>query len=146
MFDIGFAGQYETDAKRNFGVIRKHNTNNVWIFTNYDESLDNNQLNISNPSLVFANVHTNITGGRVFDLSQPIKVVDGGTGKNTFTTGAILIGNGQGEFLELSNTTSSGTYGNSNFVPVVTIDDYGRVSSITTEAIFENAIIDCGTY
>lgn len=134
--DIGFAGNYYDGAtQRHTGVVRIHGTNEMYLFTNYDEEFNNNTLNIANPSLVLANLHANLVSGYVENLAAAIKVTDGGTGKTSFTTGSIVVGNGTGELLELSNTSSAGTYGNSAFVPVVTVDNYGRVSSVSVEEI-----------
>jgi hypothetical protein len=52
----------------------------------------------------------------------------------SITTGQILTSNGS-HLLALSNTGTSGTYGNASFIPVVTTDAYGRVSSVTNTAI-----------
>ena len=52
----------------------------------------------------------------------------------SITTGQILTSNGS-HLLALSNTGTAGTYGNASFIPVVTTDAYGRVSSITNTAI-----------
>ena len=52
----------------------------------------------------------------------------------SITTGQILTSNGS-HLLALSNTGTAGTYGNASFIPVVTTDAYGRVSSVTNTAI-----------
>jgi hypothetical protein len=52
----------------------------------------------------------------------------------SITTGQILTSNGS-HLLALSNTGAAGTYGNASFIPVVTTDAYGRVSSVTNTAI-----------
>ena len=61
--DIGFAGNYhESGTDKHFGIIRKHGTNDAYIFTGYDEEFDTNLLNVANPSLVYANVRANLIG------------------------------------------------------------------------------------
>jgi hypothetical protein len=61
--DIGFAGNYhDSGTDRHAGVIRKHGTNDVYVFTGYDEEFGTNLLNIANPSLVYANVRANLIG------------------------------------------------------------------------------------
>jgi hypothetical protein len=147
ILDIGFAGNYYDGASNvHAGVVRVHGTNDFYMFTGYNEEFDNNLLNIANPTLILANTHTNITGGRVSGLSQAINVVDGGTGRNTFTTGSIVIGNGTGGLLQLANTGTAGTYGNAATVPVVTTDAYGRVSGVTNTAIaIDTSAITSGT-
>ena len=52
----------------------------------------------------------------------------------SITTGQILTSNGS-HLLALSNTGTAGTYGNASYIPVVTTDAYGRVSSVTNTAI-----------
>lgn len=141
LVDIGFAGNYfDGSTNRHVGVVRKAGTNEFYIFTGYDAEFDTNVLNIANPSLVIANTHTNVKDGTLYNvtinsLASALDVKDGGTGQVSFTTGGLLIGNGTGDILQLANTSSAGTYGNSAFVPVVTVDDYGRVSSVTTQEI-----------
>lgn len=66
--DIGIVGNYyDGSVQRHAGIIRKFNSNDFYIFTNYDEEFNTNSLNVANPSLTFANVHANLVGGVVFD-------------------------------------------------------------------------------
>jgi hypothetical protein len=135
--DIGFVGHYvEDEETKHTGLIRNVATNTWYLFENYGPHIqEDHVLNIANPTLVTSNLVTNIIGGRVYDLASSIEVADGGTGRNTFTTGSIVIGNGTNGLLELANTSSAGTYGNAAFVPIVTVDNYGRVSSVSVEEI-----------
>ncbi len=136
VLDIGFVGKYANGTQKELGLVHHAATDRFYLFTGYEGSVEStNVLNIADPTLVTSNLVTNIIGGRVYDLASAIEVADGGTGRNTFTTGSIVIGNGTGGLLELANTTSAGTYGNSGFVPVVTVDNYGRVSGVTVEEI-----------
>jgi YD repeat-containing protein len=61
----------------------------------------------------------------------------GGTGQNTFTTGAILVGNGTGGLSTLANSTytATGTGAANNTVSSLTVDSYGRVTAATFSAI-----------
>jgi len=77
------------------------------------------------------------------DTDKKVLVVHDGTtaGGNplikanaSITTGQILTSNGS-HLLALSNTGTAGTYGNASYIPVVTTDAYGRVSSVTNTAI-----------
>ena len=77
------------------------------------------------------------------DTDKKVVVVHDGTtaGGNplikanaSITTGQILTSNGS-HLLALSNTGTAGVYGNASFIPVVTTDAYGRVSSVTNTAI-----------
>lgn len=141
ILDVGFAANYyDGSTQRHAGVIRKFGTNDFYMFTGYDEEFDNNNLNIANPSLVFANTHTNVKDGTLYNvtvdsLATDLAVKDGGTGAGSFTAGSILIGNGTGALQLLANTSSAGTFANASHVPVVTVDDYGRVSSVTNTKI-----------
>jgi len=64
----------------------------------------------------------------VMNLSQ------GGTNASSFTTGNLIVSNGTA-LISLANTGTAGTYGNSTFVPVITTDAYGRVTSVVNTAI-----------
>ena len=77
------------------------------------------------------------------DTDKKVVVVHDGTtaggnplirANTSITTGQILTSNGS-HLLALSNTGTAGTYGNSTYIPVVTTDAYGRVSSVTNTAI-----------
>lgn len=61
--DIGFVGNYhDSGTDRHAGAVRKHGTNDFYIFTGYNEEFGTNLLNIANPSLVYANVRANLIG------------------------------------------------------------------------------------
>ena len=66
--------------------------------------------------------------------SGVLPFAQGGSNNTTYTTGAILTSNGT-SFVALANTGTAGTYANASYVPVITTDDYGRVSSVTNTAI-----------
>ena len=73
--------------------------------------------------------------------SGTLGVARGGTGNTSLINGTILIGAGTGAITTLANTGTAATYGNSTFIPVITTDAYGRVSSVTNTAIsFSDAI------
>jgi hypothetical protein len=136
VIDIGFVGKYNDGDAKELGLIHHAASDKFYLFTDYEGVVEaTNILNIADPSIVTATLVANIEGGTVSNLSSAISVADGGTGQNTFTTGSIVIGNGTGGLLELANTTSAGTYGNAAFVPVVTVDNYGRVSNVTVQEI-----------
>lgn len=137
--DIGFYGHYNDGTDRHTGLFRYAGDQQFYIFDNYDKEPTANTINIADPSFVIANLVVNIRQGTVSNLTQAIAVSDGGTGRNTFTTGSIVIGNGTGGLLELANTSSTGTYANASHVPVITVDAYGRVSGVV------NTLIDINT-
>jgi len=134
--DIGYVGKYDDGDAKELGLIHHAATDKFYLFTDYEGSVEStNILNIADPTIVTATLVANLEGGTVSNLTSAISVADGGTGQNTFTTGSIVIGNGTGGLLELANTTSNGVYGNSSFVPVITVDDYGRVTGVTEQEI-----------
>jgi hypothetical protein len=70
-------------------------------------------------------------------LNNALAVSSGGTGAKTFTSGAILIGNGTGALTPLANVSYSltGTLGASKTITGLTVDGYGRVSAATAADI-----------
>jgi len=58
----------------------------------------------------------------------------GGTNAASYTTGNLVISNGT-SLVSLANTGTAGTYGNTTYVPVITTDAYGRVTSVSNVAI-----------
>jgi len=66
--------------------------------------------------------------------SGALPFAQGGTNAASYTTGALLTSNGT-SLISLANTGTAGTYGNATFIPVITTDAYGRVSSVTNTAI-----------
>ena len=138
ILDIGFAGQYSDGVTtRHAGVIRIHDSNELYAFTNYDKSLAGNTINVADSSLVLANLHASLTGGKIYGLANTIGVLDGGTGNGSFTNGSILVGNGTGALQELSNTTyiQVGDLNTTNTVTSITVDAYGRLTDLTATPI-----------
>jgi hypothetical protein len=79
--------------------------------------------------------------------SGNIAIARGGTNNNGgYTTGAALQFDGS-KFVSLANTGTAGTFGAENFIPRITTDAYGRVSSVSNTAIgnLSAAIITTGT-
>ena len=69
--------------------------------------------------------------------SGTLGVERGGTGQTSFTTGAILVGNGSGGLQTLANSTytATGSGAANNTVSSLTVDSYGRVTAATFSAI-----------
>jgi hypothetical protein len=63
-----------------------------------------------------------------------IAVNRGGTNNDTYTTGALLQYDGS-KFISTANTGTAGTYGNTTHIPVITTDDYGRVTNVANTAL-----------
>jgi hypothetical protein len=131
--DIGFYGQYTNGGTKYSGLVRDASDGIFKLFT--DEDIDPTDNVVSYGAENRATIEANFTGGNVSGLFSAIDVSDGGTGRNTFTAGAIVIGNSTGGLLELANTGTAGTYGTANTIPVISTDDYGRVTSITNTTV-----------
>ncbi len=82
-----------------------------------------------------------------FNQISGLTVGQGGTGKSTFTTGKIVIGNGTGGLDELANVnyTLTGTLGAAKAITSLTVDAYGRVSAATAEDIAGLTVTQGGT-
>jgi hypothetical protein len=78
--------------------------------------------------------------------SGTLPIARGGTNQTTYTTGAMLQFDGT-SISSLANTGTAGTFGAENFIPRITTDVYGRVSSVSNTAIgnLSAAIITSGT-
>jgi len=101
------------------------------------------QVQIRKGNTAQTSVFTGALAELTVDTDKRVLVVHDGTtaGGNplikanaSITTGQILTSNGS-HLLALSNTGTAGTYGNASYIPVVTTDAYGRVSSVTNTAI-----------
>jgi hypothetical protein len=137
LIDIGYVGKYSDNGdQKELGLIHHAATDKFYLFTGYEGAVETtNILDVNDPSIVTATIVASLEGGTVSNLSSAISVADGGTGANTFTSGAIVIGNGTGALQILANTVSAGVYANASHVPVITVDDYGRVSNVTNTSI-----------
>jgi hypothetical protein len=87
-----------------------------------------------------SNLTTDVYGRVTSFTTQAISGLttgQGGTGQNSFTSGAILIGNGSGALETLSNTTfvATGTGASNSTITSVTVDAYGRFTAATFTAI-----------
>jgi len=139
--DIGFYGQYNSSSYA--GLVRTAGSNFV-LFKDVAAPTSNtfSTINVGN----YGTLRANITGGTVSSLASAITVGDGGTGTTTFTTGQILVGNGSGALTSLANTGTAGTYGSASYIPVITTDAYGRISSVSNTAVaVDTSAITSGT-
>jgi hypothetical protein len=131
--DIGFYGQYTNGGTKYSGLVRDATDGVFKLFTN--EEVDPTSNVVAYGAENRATIEANFTGGNVSGLFSDIAVSDGGTGRGSFTEGAILIGNSTGGLLELANTGTAGTYGTANTIPVLSTDAYGRVTSVTNTTV-----------
>ncbi len=134
--DLGFVAHYiEDSTTKHTGLIRDVSASKWLLFQNYEPHVqETNSINPIDPSYQTANLVANITGAQIFDLIQPIAVGDGGTGSNNFTLGQMIYFDGA-KLSSIANTGTAGTYGSQSVIPVITTDDYGRVSSISNTSI-----------
>lgn len=136
--DIGFAANYfDGSNQRHTGLVRSRTDKKYRIFENYLPELDaNNQLDISNSSFAIANLVTNLVDGKISNLAVDLAVSDGGTGASTFTAGQILLGQGTSALTSLANVTAiSATVAAANTLNSFTTDTYGRVTTLSQQAI-----------
>jgi hypothetical protein len=80
----------------------------------------------------------NINSSGVVTLGTALAVPSGGTGRNTFTLGQMIVGNGTGALQSLANAGFSvtGTSGlQNNTITSVSVDAYGRTTALTYSAI-----------
>lgn len=82
---------------------------------------------------------TTDTWGRVTGFTTQsignLDVSQGGTGNTAFSPGNLIAANATGALVSLANTSTPGVYGNSSYIPVITTDNYGRVTSVSNTAI-----------
>jgi len=139
--DIGFYGQYS--STKFAGLVRSAGGNFV-LFKDITSSPTSNAFG----SITLANYGTlraNLTGGMISGLANTIGISDGGTNNSTYTSGAALQYNGT-SIVSLANTGTAGTYGSASYIPIITTDAYGRVSSISNTAVsIDTSQITSGT-
>jgi hypothetical protein len=134
VLDIGFFGQYNATGTKYTGLIRDASDGQYKLLTAGTELPSGNTVNVA--AFSTGTLVANITGGTVSGLSADIAVADGGTGRGTFTTGAILVGAGTGALGELANVTvTSTTLATSNTLTSVSTDGYGRITAVTATPI-----------
>jgi hypothetical protein len=131
--DIGFYGQYTNGGTKYTGLVRDATDGVFKLFTN--EEVDPTTNVVAYGAENRATIEANFTGGNVSGLFSDIAVADGGTGRGSFTSGSILVGNSTDGLLELANTGTAGSYGEASRTLAITTDAYGRVSAVTNTAI-----------
>lgn len=91
--DIGFFGAYTSSGTKYAGLFR--DASDTGIFKLFKDLTVNPASNVIDAtSLTIATLVANLTGGTVSNLSANINVSDGGTGRGTLTTNAVLYGQG----------------------------------------------------
>lgn len=133
--DIGFYGEYFDGAAKYAGLIRDASDGGKFkLFIGETTDPTNNVVTYDSSNR--ATLDANFTGGTVSSLSSAIAVADGGTGRTTFTKGAILVGNATGGLTELANVSVTTTnLGAANTINSVTTDSYGRITAVSTTPV-----------
>lgn len=91
--DIGFFGEYVSSGTKFAGLFRDASDSGKFkLFTDLTTNPTSNVVDTA--SYTVATLVTNITGGTVSGLTANIAVGDGGTGRGTLTTNAVLYGQG----------------------------------------------------
>jgi hypothetical protein len=145
VLDIGFYGQSNTGSSVTYHGLVRQAAGNFFLFKGLPTDPTTNTLAAG--SLTAANTATiraNLVGGTVSSLASAIGIADGGTNQTSFTNGIVAY-NGTA-LATLANTGTAGTYANAAYVPVITTDAYGRVSSVTNTAISISATAVTGIH
>ena len=125
ILDIGFFGEYTSAGTKYAGLFRDASDSGKFkLFKDLTTDPTSNVVDTS--SYTIATLVSNLTGGTVSGLTANIAVGDGGTGRGTFTTNGVLLGNTTGAL----KVTAAGTAGQvlqvgDDGVPVFTTIDGG---------------------
>ena len=129
--DIGFYGRYNSSGTKYAGLIRKA-ADKFYLLK--DITTDPTSNTVSFTTANRATIDANLVGGSVSGLSADIAIADGGTNNSSFTTGQITYFDGT-SITSLANTGTSGSYGAASRTLSITTDNWGRVSSVSNNAI-----------
>jgi hypothetical protein len=161
VIDIGFVGLYNNGANVMTGLIRDAGDKNYYLFKDVSadslsaNNISNNIFTVANTATLYANLRANTADIGILTantanigsiiLTSALPIGSGGTNNTTFTTGSLTFFDGT-KLASFANTGTAGTYANASHVPVITTDDYGRVSGITNTAIaIDTSQITSGT-
>lgn len=145
--DIGFAGNYfDGSTQRHTGVFRNAGNKEFYIFDNYDKEPDANDIDVADASFRLATVNANLKSNLVtstaatigtLTLNNALTVPNGGTGRTSFTSGTMVVGNGTGQLHQVANVSPYNlTAASSNTtISALVTDDYGRVVTFGTQSI-----------
>jgi hypothetical protein len=143
--DIGFFGQYNDGTTKYTTLIRDASDSGIYKLLTAGSEKPSTGNTVNTAAFTRATLDANFTGGTVSGLSAAISIADGGTNANSFSAGLITYFDGT-KLNSLANTGTAGTYANASHVPVITTDDYGRVSGVTNTAIaIDTSQITSGT-
>lgn len=126
--DIGFEGHYFDGAtQRHAGLFRDASDGGLFkFFANVAIELESaTTVNTNAEGYETASLVANLTGGNIYSLAAAIGVADGGTGKQSVTTNAILYGQGTSALAEATGTAGQVLQLNGSGVPVFGVIDGG---------------------
>ena len=162
VIDIGFVGLYNNGANVATGLVRDAGNKAYYLFKDVAASsitsantIANNLFTVANTATLYANLNANTATIGILTantanigsiiLTSALPIGSGGTNNTTFTTGSLTFFDGT-KLASFANTGTAGTYANASYVPVITTDAYGRVSSVTNTAIaIDTSQITSGT-
>lgn len=123
--DVGFVAHYNdgTWANQHTGLIRDSGTKQYYLFSKYQPELaSNNNVNISHPSFRLADLNvadftanTFSGNGALITSLNATQITSGTLNANRLATSGVV----------------ANTYGSASKVPVITVDDKGRVTVLT---------------
>ena len=132
--DIGFFGQYNDGTTKYTTLFRDASDAGKYKLLTGGTTIPSAANSVDPATYSIATLVANITGGTVSGLTANVAIADGGTNSNSFPTGNLVFFDGT-RLSGIANTGTAGTYANASHVPVITTDDYGRVSAVTNTAI-----------
>ena len=117
--DIGFEGHYFDAIGGNVhaGLVRDATDGNFKLFANIQHEATDT-IDFSDPGYRIATLIANLEGGIVANLTAAIGVSDGGTGKSSVTTNAVLYGQGTSALAEATGSSGQVLQINDSGVPV----------------------------
>ena len=152
--DIGMVGHIVGPGNSGFshyqhlGFVRDWNDRKWKLFSNvsaeptttvvFDGNTIYDTIKIGGVDTSYGNIaNVNIISANSMTLASALTVGYGGTGATSFTSGAILIGNGTGAISLLANSSFSntGTAGANSTITSLTVDAYGRTTAAVYTAI-----------
>lgn len=145
--DIGFYGVANTGTAPTYHGLVRRAAGNFFLFKNLPNDPTGNVLQAADVTAGnTATLRANLTGGTVSSLAAAIGIADGGTNQTSFTSGQYIIFDGTRLTSIANSGVTAGTYGNTSFHPVITVDAYGRITSATNTAIaIDTSAITSGT-
>ena len=124
------------------GILVGSGTNALTTLANSSYSLTGELSSSKTITSLTVDVYGRVTDATGADIaigasqvtSGTLAIAQGGTNSGSFTTNQITYYNGT-SIVSLANTGTAGTYGSSTYIPIITTDGFGRISSVSNTAI-----------